>query len=68
MCLICIEMQKGTLTIPEARRNFTEMESSLDPEHREELREKLAPKTIYDYGDELDLWWLVGMNHTTGSD
>ena len=68
MCIICIDMQRGALTIPEARRNFAEMEASLDPEHREEVREKLAPKTIYEYGDDLDLWWLVGYNHTTGSD
>ena len=68
MCIICIDMQKGTLTFSEARRNFAEMEAGMDADHREEVREKLAEKTIYDYGDDLDLWWLVGYNHTMGSD
>ena len=47
--------------------DFGEMESSLDPEHREELREKLYPKTTYDYR-ELTMWWLSSPNYTTGSD
>ena len=68
MCIICVDLEKEKLTLSEARRNFGEMEFSLDPEHREELREKLYPKTTYDYRDELAMWWLSSPNYTTGSD
>ena len=69
MCIICVDLEREKLTLSEARRNFGEMESSLDPEHREELREKLYPKTIYDYKEELAMWWLSSPNYyTTGSD
>ena len=67
MCIICVDLEKEKLTLSEARRNFGEMESTLDPEHREELREKLYPKTTYDYR-ELTMWWLSSPNYTTGSD
>lgn len=33
MCLICIELQKDKLTIPEAMRNLTEMRQSIGEEH-----------------------------------
>ena len=68
MCIICVDLEKEKLTLSEARRNFAEMESTLDTEHREELREKLYPKTTYDYRDELAMWWLASPNYTTGSD
>mgnify|MGYP003115069118 FL=1 len=68
MCIICVDLEKEKLTLSEARRNFREMESTLDPEHREEMREKLYPKTTYDYNEALETWWLAGFNYTTGSD
>ena len=48
-------------------RMLREMEATLDPEHREEMREKLYPKTTYDYR-EFTMWWLSSPNYTTGSD
>ena len=68
MCIICIEMQKGRLTTSEARRNFIEMEPAIDSVHREELREKLMPKTIYDEGSHSEEWWVANNNYTAGSD
>ena len=37
MCLICVELAKGKLTSSEARRNFGELKSSLDDNHRLEV-------------------------------
>ena len=68
MCIICVHMQKGRLTTAEARRNFIEIEASMDPEHREELREKLMPKTIYDKDSLSEEWWTANNNYTVGSD
>ena len=33
MCLICIEYQKGKLTVSEAWQNLQEMQDVIDPEH-----------------------------------
>ena len=41
MCIICIDFEKQTLTIDEARRALTEMISSLDPEHAAAVRQML---------------------------
>ncbi len=37
MCLICIEFNKGKMTIDEGFRNLTEMEPSLTKEHVSEV-------------------------------
>lgn len=42
MCLICIDFDRGALTAREARRALTEMVTKLDPEHVQEVEEKLA--------------------------
>ena len=44
MCLICVELAKGKLTSLEARRNFTELKSSLDDRHRLEVLELIWKK------------------------
>ena len=44
MCIICAELAKGKLTSLEARRNFTEMKSSLDDEHRLEVLQRIWQK------------------------
>ena len=33
MCLICVEYQKGKLTVNEAWNNLNEMQAAIDPEH-----------------------------------
>ena len=33
MCLICVEYQKGKLTVNEAWNNLNEMQDAIDPEH-----------------------------------
>lgn len=48
MCIICVELEKNRLTLAEARRNYGEMAESIDEEHREELEEKLFPRSIYE--------------------
>jgi hypothetical protein len=40
MCIICIEFDRGRMTVPEARRALGEM-SDVTEEHATELREKL---------------------------
>ena len=42
MCIICIDMAKGTLTSKEARRALGEMAVKLDSQHIEELKKKIA--------------------------
>ena len=37
MCIICIDIEKERLTLKEARRNFGELKSSLDDNHRLEV-------------------------------
>ena len=44
MCIICAELAKGKLTSLEARRNFTEMKSSLDDQHRLEVLQRIWEK------------------------
>jgi hypothetical protein len=44
MCIICAELAKGKLTSLEARRNFIEMKSSLDDQHRLEVLQHIWEK------------------------
>jgi len=44
MCLICLEFELGknrTMTIEEARKNFSEISLSVDKEHRQEVLDML---------------------------
>ena len=41
MCLICIEWEKGKLTVTEGFRNLREMENSIPKEHFEEVTNNL---------------------------
>ena len=42
MCIICIELKKGSLMPWEAARNLKEMSESLDSEHVEEVIDLIA--------------------------
>ena len=42
MCLICVEFQKGKLTVLEAFQNLSEMEETLSQEHYEEVLNTLT--------------------------
>ena len=42
MCIICIDLAKGTLTGPEARRALGEMRSKIDRGHLSEVQTKIA--------------------------
>ena len=62
MCLICLEFEKesrGKMTIKEARRNFLEISSSLDEDHRQEVLDMLdrfeEEELMKDYYDWLFL-------------
>ena len=46
MCIICIEYEMSLLTIREARRNLSEMRSSIDAEHVQEIENFLALKEL----------------------
>ena len=39
MCIICIDIEKGKLTPLEALNNYSEMISTIDDAHREEVEE-----------------------------
>jgi hypothetical protein len=41
MCIICIDLAKGTLTGPEARRALGEMRGKLDRQHLTEVQGKI---------------------------
>jgi hypothetical protein len=42
MCLICIDFDRGSLKLREARRALGEMRASLDPAHLQGVERKLA--------------------------
>lgn len=42
MCLICIDFDRGSLKLREAKRALGEMRSKLDPQHLKEVEQKLA--------------------------
>ena len=44
MCLICVELAKNTLTSIEAKRNFVEMRSQIDAQHRSEVLQRIRMK------------------------
>lgn len=41
MCLICIDFDRGSLKLREAKRALGEMRSKLDPQHLKEVEQKL---------------------------
>jgi len=41
MCLICIDFDRGSLKVREARRALGEMRDKIDPEHVREVERKL---------------------------
>jgi len=45
MCLICVEFDKGRMTLREARRAFPEMSAKLSPEHAAEVKKRLEALT-----------------------
>jgi hypothetical protein len=42
MCLICIDFDRGSLKLREAKRALGEMRSKLDAQHLKEVEQKLA--------------------------
>jgi hypothetical protein len=42
MCLICVEIAKSKMTVPEARRALREMSEGMDRSHLKEVEAKLA--------------------------
>ena len=56
MCLICVDFQKGTLTIAEAFGNLQEMRETLPDEHYDEVVGMLIDKIYEAYeGDAADV-------------
>ncbi|MDF3065800.1 MAG: hypothetical protein K0R38_1401 [Polyangiaceae bacterium] len=42
MCLICIDFDRGSLKLREAKRALGEMRTTLDQQHLKEVEQKLA--------------------------
>ena len=59
MCIVCIDLEKETLTTREAWRNLNEMKDSMDEEHIQEVVDKIWDRLhdrMFDDDKELDLW------------
>ena len=61
MCLICVEYEKGRLTIKEAYRNLGEMREAITPEHNQEVEamleyESYVEATANDDVDDYFYW------------
>jgi hypothetical protein len=41
MCIICVEFEKGKLTLGEAIHNYGEMKESIPEEHQKEIESKI---------------------------
>ena len=57
MCIICIEFEKGKLTVGEAVRNYGEMKETLSPEHQKEVEETLFNNFPFYPGVADDEYW-----------
>ena len=73
MCLICIEFQKGKMTVEEGWRNLSEMEDTIPKEHRTEVEEMLWDNFVVAHigpshinGDEP--WHELGVDDETWYD
>ena len=55
MCLVCIEMAKGTLTSREALRNFGELAAQLNKKHAEEVLRKIQRKMAKELQEQEDV-------------
>ena len=59
MCIICVDLEKETLTTREAWRYLNEMKDSMDEEHIQEVVDKIWDRLhdrMFDDYKELDLW------------
>jgi len=54
MCLICVEFEKGKLTLKEAYRNLGEMRESLSDEHAAEVENLLEYESYINEQDTYD--------------
>ena len=63
MCLICVEYQKGKLTVNEAWNNLNEMQETIDPEHIDVVLsmlffgdeyENFTEQSVIDYGQMIE--------------
>lgn len=46
MCMICIDLDKDKLTFKEAWKNYLEMQSCIDAEHKLDLKQKMIYKLV----------------------
>jgi hypothetical protein len=60
MCIICVEFEKGKLSLGEAARNYGEMKETLSEEHQKEMEERLFNNFPFyiDWDDEI--WEEIG--------
>lgn len=59
MCIICVGLEKETLTTREAWNNLNEMQHSIDEGHAKEVVDKIWDRLhsrMFDDDKELDLW------------
>lgn len=66
MCLLCVELAKGTMRAPDIIRNFSEL-ANTDPDHAEEVAEKYETVIVSgffeqdDFGElDLDFFYHSG--------
>lgn len=69
MCIICVHYEKEKMSILEATRALGEMRTTLDPEHVEEIEEKLFKDALTQQQEEPeeDFWYYINSDYF-GSD
>jgi carbon monoxide dehydrogenase subunit G len=55
VCLVCIEMAKGTLTSREALRNYGELALQMNKKHAEEVLRKIQRKMVKELQEQEDV-------------
>ena len=46
MCMICVDLEREKLSFKEAWKNFKEMQSAIEVDHREDVKQKLIDKMV----------------------
>jgi len=60
MCIICVEFEKGKLSLGEAIRNYGEMKETLSEEHQKEMEEGLFNNFPFYIDWDDDIWEEIG--------
>tara|TARA_R100000152_G_C6682306_1_gene115888 strand:+ start:72 stop:263 length:192 start_codon:yes stop_codon:yes gene_type:complete len=60
MCIICVEFEKGKLSLDEAVRNYGEMKETLPEEHQKEVEALIFNNFPFYHGWDDEYWEETG--------